>query len=444
MGFRHGTRAAACLPWVIGALLLTAFAPAPAGSEDPPPRLSLEQAVELALDQNHDVRRARENLARVEGQIQEAKSEVFPQVDLEADYFRSYDESIRDSDFGGLISPEASGSYGVRASVRQLLFSWGKVSTAIEIAKDGRRRSNQELASTVRAVKLQVHETFYRLLLDQRLVAVAEERLAQRRRQLAVAEKKFGAGVVNEFEVIRARVDLANAEPPVIRSRNQVRQSVSRLNNLMSRDQRTPFAADGELLYQPLGALTLEQVVERAVVRRPELESLRVSREIAEKAVTIARAGDKPEVNLLGSYGFAAEQAHDLGPDREKWLAGITFTLPLFDGWRTRGQVAQASSDLHDVALATSQLEETITLQAKVVLDDLTEASQIIDAAILNIDQAEKALELAETSYRYGVATALDVTAAQLSLTVAQVDRAQALHDYMVAKARVLSVMDDL
>ena len=53
-------------------------------------------------------------------------------------------------------------------------------------------------------------------------------------------------------------------------------------------------------------------------------------------------------------------------------------------------------------------------------------------------------MELAETSYRYGVATALDVTDAQLSLTVARVDHAQALHDYMVAKARVLSVMDEL
>ena len=443
-GVQGYARVAAPLQWVMGALLLTALAPALAGSTEPPPRLSLEQAVELALDQNHDVLRARENLARVEGQIQEVKSVIYPQVDLEADYFRSYDESLRDTDFGAFISPGATDSYGVRTSVRQLLFSWGKVSTAIEIAKDGRRRSGQDLAGTEREVKLRVHEAFYRLLLDQRLVAVAEERLAQRRRQLEVAEKKFAAGVVNEFEVIRARVDLANADPPVIRSRNRVRQAVSRLNNLMSRDQRTPFEADGELLYQPLEAPTLEQVVERAVVRRPELRSLRVSREIAEKAVKIARAGDKLEVNLLGEYGFAADQAHNLGPDREKWLAGVTFTVPLFNGWRTRGQVAQASSDLHDVALATSQLEETIILQAKVVLDDLTEASQIIGAASLNIQQAEKAVELAETSYRYGVATALDVTDAQLSLTVARVDHAQALHDYMVAKARVLSVMDEL
>ena len=424
--------------------LLALGPPAAAQNKEVPVRLSLGEAVAIALEQNHDVRRAREGLERVEGQIEEVRAVVYPQVDLEADYFRSYDESILDSDFGAFISPGAQNRFGVRTKVRQLLFSWGKASTAIEIAEDARRLTGQDLAGTVRDVKLRVHETFYRLLLDQRLVTVAEERLAQRRRQLEVAEKKFDAGVVNEFEVIRARVDVANAEPPVIRARNRVRQATTRLNNLMSRNQRTPLEATGELGFEPLDVPPLEQVVERAVARRPELESLRVSREIAEKAVKIARAQDKLEVNLLGEYGFAADKADELGFDRETWSAGVALTLPLFDGWRTRGRVAEASSDLRDVGIATSQLEETIILQAKVVLDDLREAQDIIDATSLTIEQAEKALELAETSYRYGVATALDVTDAELSLTVSRVDHARALHDFMVARARTLSVMDEL
>ncbi len=432
------------IPPVAAVLLLLAAIPSWSQTGDTAPQLTLEEAVQISLRQNHDVLRARESLSRLDGQIEVVKSDVLPQVNLEADYFRSYDESILDSDLGDFFSPEQQDIYGIRGTLNQLLFSWGKASTAIQISQDNRQRAGDDLASTIRRVKLQVYEAFYALLLDQRLVEVAEQRLAQRRRQLDVAEKKFTAGVVNEFEVVRARVDVANAEPPVIRARNQVRQDISALNNLMSRDQRTPLDAVGELAYEPLDDPTLEQVVERAVAQRPELKSLRTSRTIAEKVLKIARAGNKPELRLVGEYGWAADTPGELDTDREKWLAGVAFTMPLFDGWRTRGRVAEASSDLRDIGIATSQLEETIILQTKVVLDDLREAQDIINATSLTIEQAEKALALAETSYRYGVATALDVTDAELSLTVSRVDHARALHDFMVARARTLSVMDEL
>jgi HAE1 family hydrophobic/amphiphilic exporter-1 len=429
---------------LVSLLSLAAAVPSRSQVQDPTDRVTLEQAVQVALRQNHDVLRARQALARLDGQIEVVTSDVYPQVGLEADYFHSYDESILDTDFGDFVAPEHLDTYGIRGTLNQLLFSWGKASTAIEISRDSRQRAEDDLSGTVRRVKLQVHEAFYALLLDQRLVEVARLRLEQRRRQLAVAQKKFAAGVVNEFEVVRARVDVANAEPPVIRTENQVRQDISRLNNLLARGQRAPLAAAGELAYEPLDDLTREQVVERAVSRRPELKSLRTSKAIAEKALKIARAGNKPEVHLAGQYGWQADTPGELGINREKWAAGVAMTMPLFDGWRTRGRVAEASSDLLDIGIATSQLEDTIVLQATVVLDDLREARDIIDSTTQNIGQAEKALELAETSYRYGVATALDVTDAELSLSVARTDHARALHDFMVARARTLSVMDDL
>lgn len=425
-------------------LLLVALPPSmPAAAQDEG-GLTLERAVSLALERNHDVLRAREGLALQEGQIQEVKSQVYPQVGLEGRYSRSYDESLLDGGFGALVDPEVADTWAAKTTLRQLLFSWGKASTAVQIAEASLRQTGQDVASTERQVVLRVHEIFYDLLLTQRLVEVAEERLAQRERVLDVAQKRFSAGVVNEFEVIRARVDVANARTPVIQARNRVRQAKAALNNLLAREQTEPVDARGELAYVPLEPLSLEQVVDRAVARRPELASLRVGREIAEKNLAIARAEDKPEVNLDAEYGFATQHFEQLGPNRERWAAGVSLRFPLFDGWRTRGLVAQARSQVRDVELAAAQLREIITLEAKVALDDLGEAEEIIRASSLNIEQAQKALELAETSYRYGVAIILDVSDAQLALTVAQTDHARALRDYMLAKARVLSVMYQL
>lgn len=430
-----------CRLGFLAALLLALSAPATAQDE---PLLSLDQAVAVALERNHEVLRARERLLRQEGQIQEVKSQAYPQVGLESTYRRTYDESVRDSDFSSLVSPEVTDNYALRTTLRQLVFSWGKVSAGIQAAEAALRQSRDELGSTERSVKIQVHDAFYELLLSQRLVEVAEERLAQRERVLDVAEKRFDAGVVNEFEVIRARVDVANARTPIIQSRNRVRQATARLNNLLAREQTDPVEAQGALEHVPLGPLSLEEVVERAVARRPELAALRAAREIAERNLDIARAEDKPEVTLDAEYGFATQHLEHLNTDRERWGAGLSLRFPLFDGGRTRGLVAQARSQLRDVDLSASQLREEITLEAKIALDGLAEAEEIIRASSLNIEQAEKALELAETSYRYGVAIILDVSDAQLALTVARTDHARSLRDHMLAKAQVLSVMDEL
>lgn len=425
------------------ALLLFTASFLPVARAEEPARLSLDEAVEIALRANYDVLRARERLALLGGQIQEVKSQIYPQLGFQSSYQRSYDESYLDL-FDGFIPPEEVNDYAVKTTANQLLFSWGKVSTAVEVARESRAQGALDLASAERQVKLSVHQAYYGLLLSRRLVEVAQERLAQRQRQLDVAEKRFAAGVVNEFEVIRARVDVANAKPDLIRARNQVLQAEATLNNLLARDQGAPIEAVGELEYVPLGDLTLDEVVRRAIAHRPELASLRVARDIAEKNVAIARAGDKPQVNLQAEYGYATQVFDHLNPSRERWSAAVVLQVPLFDGWRTRGQVAQATSRMRDVQIATAQLRETITLDAKVALDDLKEAAERIDAASLNIGQAQKALELAETSYRYGVATFLDVTDAQLGLTEAQTNHATALRDYMLAKARVQAVMNEL
>ncbi len=425
--------------FVLAAGLWPVAAPAAGGTL----RVTVDEAVALALEANYDVREARERLAENEGRIQEARSEVLPHLSLQADYSRSYDESILDT-LEGFIAPEQRDRYGVRASVNQLLFSWGKATGGIEAARLAKIRAEYDLAAARRQVKLAVHQAFYDLLLRQRLVEVARERLDQRQRQLDVAAKRFDAGVVNELEVVRARVDVANARPAVSRAENRVRQAVTRLNNLLARDQGAPLEARGELRYSAEPAPDLDEVVQRALARRPEMASLRQAREIADKELGIARAENKLNVYLQGEYGYATQEFQNLGPDREVWVAGVRFDWPLFDGGRTRGRVAQTASRARAVDIALQRLAQSVALEAKVALDDLREAEEVLAASSLNIEQARKALDLAETSYRYGVATALDVTNAQFGLTTALVNHAQSTHDAVLARARLLAVMDDL
>src|SRR5574341_834771 len=111
-----------------------------------------------------------------------------------------------------------------------------------------------------------------------------------------------------------------------------------------------------------------------------------------------------------------------------KWSLSVTLKIPVFDGWRTAGKVAQARADRARVGQDRVALETLIDLEAKQAVDRLRVAASVFRATELNVGQARKALEMTEANYRLGAATSLDVIDAQAAFTQAEWSRLEALH----------------
>ena len=116
-------------------------------------------------------------------------------------------------------------------------------------------------------------------------------------------------------------------------------------------------------------------------------------------------------------------------------------TVPVFDGWRTSGKVAQARAERNMVAQTKVALENQIRLEAKDAVDRLSVARRVLQATELNVKQAHKALEMVEANYKFGAATLLDVIDAQAAQTVADSNRIQALYVHANARAKLRFVM---
>lgn len=403
--------------------------------------LSLDEAVEIGLAQHYSILGAREELVRLEGQIEEVRSTVLPQVGLEASISSSYDES---SNIPGQRAKQRD-FYQAKLTGSQLLYSWGKATSAIEAAKIERQRSGKEMAATELGVKLAIHESFYDLMLAHKLLEVSQRQVKQREEHLEVARKRFEAGVATEFEVIRSRAQLANAQLPLIEANNRIRQAEAMLNQLLGRSQGTPIAPAGELGgAAPTKETTLDELVNRAVANRPELQALKLARTSSEKQTTIYDAQNMPEFYAFGEYGYGSETAEDLGEDREQWRAGVNMSFPFFDGLRTRAKVAQAMSTTRSIDISIKDLEQQIAFEARLALDSLAEAVNLLGAAKASIKEAERALEMARISFENGVATTLDVTDAELGLIFSLTNEATALRDLMASGARVLAVAGEL
>ena len=120
-----------------------------------------------------------------------------------------------------------------------------------------------------------------------------------------------------------------------------------------------------------------------------------------------------------------------------RWSFGANFTLPVFDGFKRSGLVEQAVANQRAARLEREKVEQQVRLAIQQCVDELKAASETINAARANINQAERVLEMTQANYKYGAATTLDIVDAQTALSVARTNLLRGLHDYSVARANL-------
>jgi outer membrane protein TolC len=420
--------------------------------------LTLEQALAIADEQNRDIQKAREYSRWVYGKYQEERAQALPQLTLMATQRR--DRSRQDQDGPVSLSPSflfvpgitrtTTDTTGLGLNLTQPLFTWGKVSAAVRAAKVALSTADQQLRLYRQATRRDVTAAFHDILLARELHAIALQTLDQRERHLDEARKKYSLGTATDYDVLAAEVAVKNAQPEVIRSANSVRLTRERLQFLLGKNAGQVDVL-GDLRTFPAPVPEYDALLSVALRRRPEIQNQEITLTIQEELVTIAKAGDKPSVSFSGSFGrtFSSTDSSFSGAggsfnstepfnaDSTDWSAGLILSFPLFDGFRTKGQVAQAKSNLESSRIDMGRLKESICIEAQMALDQVYEALKILNALEGTAQQAQRLLTMAEKGFEYGVKTRLDVDDAQLNLSAARGNLARASRDYLVAQTNL-------
>ena len=396
--------------------------------------LTLEEAMRLALANNREILVAEEKIKEAKQRIKEAKAGYFPRVDLSGTYTR-----LSETPYYGNIEMGKVDSYLSKLSFSQPLYTGGRLSYANKGASLYYQKPQEDLKNTQNKIAFEVKKAFYAVLLAQENVEVTEKALAQAKRHLAVVEDFFRVGVVSKFDLLRTRVEAANLKPDLIQARNNLRLSEESLANLLSLPSAS-LKLEGELSFQPLKT-TLEEAIDKALKKRSDLKSLKLQKEMSEVALQLAEVQNKPTLTLVGNYQY---QNPSGGEDEwgEEWNLNLVVSIPIFDGWANRARVAQRRSQVKQIDLSLRGLEAGIDLEVKKAFWDVEASEERIYAQEKNIEQAEEALSIAETQYRNGLITNLEVLDVQLVLTRVRVSYLKALYDYNIAKAELEKAME--
>jgi outer membrane protein len=408
--------------------------------------LTLEEAVALALERNQQVLIARAQSDILKGRYREVRAQALPSLTFNGSALRWRDPSFLNSssfdkipaEFRNALQVIPANLFDYNVSVSQPLYTSGKVGTALKLASLESEGVGVDRAQVEQEIRLRVIRAFYDLILAERLLEVSRAAVELRQKHLEMARTRYTAGVATEVDVLRSQVSVANAQPELIRSENSVRHARSVLNNLLVRPVDYPTVALGELTFVPRPKEDAQQIVRQAVGHRPELQRLRIDELEAESQKKLANAENRLRVDFNGQYGFSARDPSNLwNHDFSRWMFTLSVALPIFDGGRRAGLFQQAVAQRKVAELARSEQENAVRLEVQTALDELERAEKTVEAARLNVREAERVLTMTEDNYRYGAATTLDVLDAQAALTAARWNLLQGLHDHVLARAQL-------
>lgn len=389
--------------------------------------LTIDEALQIALEKNRDIQKAEEFRNKVMGKYVEERAAAFPQLVINAAGIRGWDDAM-----AAVNRFSWQETKSAEATLTQPLFTWGQIGAAIRGAKFGIATADDRLRAFRQAALRDVSVAFYDALLASETHGIARQNLSQKTDHLDETRRKFDAGIATDYDVLAAEVVVQNARPDVIRMDNLIKTSRDKLRFLLGLSEQVDV--NGQLNTPIETEQQYEDALKIAYQRRPELSDLRNQIGISEELVKVVGAGNKPRLDLKASGGYKEFTIPSYQSDGKTWSIGLFVTFPLFDGLRTQGKVAQAKSDVASLKIEEAKTKDSIALQIRDSVNAVKEAADIVSALTGTVSQAERLLFMAQKGYEYGVKTHLEVQDAELNLTQAKGNLAKARRDYLSAR----------
>ncbi|MFW6199396.1 MAG: TolC family protein [Gemmatimonadota bacterium] len=439
-------------------------------------QIGLQEALELVLDRNRDIVVARTGLVEAEERVSEAWSAVYPSVSFSGGYTRNISPQVSflpaeffpGSGDGGdefvAVQFGADNTWQSNVSLEQPLFRAGAF---IGVSAAGRYEELQEevLRGSVQTTVTEVRIAYYDLLLAQEEVRLTENSLARVRASLEETRALNEAGLASDYDVLRLEVELANLEPQLRTARNRVARTRRDLALQLDMEESENLAVEGSLAELNLDTvsanspenrqiLTLTGVeigesldtaalVDRARSGRTDVLQAEATADLRQAELRVQQMEYLPEISLVGNYSIQAQQNGDpdfFGTGNTRAYSrsvGLQVSVPVFTGFQRDAAIDQRRAVLRGARVQAQVARDRARNQVLGFLDDVGEARIRADAQGLAVRQARRGYEIAEAEYTEGIAGRLQLTDAEVALRQSEFNYAQAVFDYLVARANL-------
>ncbi|MGB8414539.1 MAG: TolC family protein [Candidatus Binatus sp.] len=408
-------------------LLVALFSVAARAGDTPasPRRISLDDAIAIALRDNRTLKAAGFGSEAARDQIGVARGAMIPRLDagenvsytnnpvqVFSDLLLQQDFSQKDFTLDQLNHPGFLSNFQSQVRLSFPLFEGGRLIAAYRAAGFAADAERWQVVQTRQSVEFAVIQSYYSAVLAEQRVAVVDRALGAARAHLAQAQDLFAHGMVVNSDVLRTNVLAGTFEQQRIEADSQLGIAWASLAHALGdEDERlAPLEKPAELDAAISPPSQLAGLVVCAAAGRPEINIADSRMKQAQQAVTIARADYLPTVEVAGVYENDTERFARAG-NNEALL--VTGRLNLFNGLATQSKVDAAQADLSRARVLADDLRHSVALEVETAYRRLVAAQQGLGVARRDNAYAESALKILEDRYGSGLATNVTVLDAQ-------------------------------
>ncbi len=386
------------------------------GVEAQTERLTLDQCISIALNENPLIQASNHNYQAALARINQAKAISQPTLNIDSDLQP------------GILDINGSGESYIGVG-KSLKFP-GKRMVQTAIAE----KESDEVIMEAELLKLdiiyQVKLAYNRLILNLERLDYSENNLELTRDFLDKTKVKFEAGDAAHVDVIRAEVEVAKATREIEMISNEVVQTRAELNFLMGRDKNNPLEIEKSL--KPIQLLPdLEELINQALLYRPEIRKINYA---LEKELLIKK---QASLSYLPDFDLGFSR-HNIVGDSKTWDLTVALPIPIFFRQPARGEIAEAKANYQSLLSELEYLQNNIHLEVESAYRSALTARNLIslfDRDMLN--QSEEVYHLLLFSYQEGEISGIELIEARKTLIEARVSYAEALFEYEAANISI-------
>ena len=426
----------------------------------PQEKLTLEEAISIALHKNSSLLTTTNNLESVESNVQAAWGNFLPTLGLSAnwDYSESDIEGVGTVVINGIPVPRVATTTTSRNYRGTVYSSWTLFDGLSNFATLSQSENNLESAEyslerLKQDIVFQTMTLYYNIVYTNQLLNVKVDNLKWNEKNLETIKERNRLGAATLADVYQQEVATGNAELDIINTQNQLSTAEKDLLFYLGLDvleeyefSDTLTAVEFEILNTDLLSdfQNMSELVNAALNQRLDFKSAILNLESAKDGINIAQSGHWPNLSASGSYTLYTDNISNL--DQTKTLSfGLSLNFPIFLGWSVTDRVQFAEVQAKNTEIQLNDLERDIKRELKITFLDLQAAQKGLVVSENNVAAARENLKIEEEKYSLGSGKLLDVLIANSGYTTALTDLINAQFSYIVLSQQLkyqLGILD--
>lgn len=333
---------------------------------------------------------------------------------------------------GGLNNPLILSRGATGISISQSIFDFGRINSLVESSRLKARASEQSAEATRAQVLLQVDRAYFLVLRAQALLKVAEQTVRARQLVVEQVEALRRSGLKSGLDVSIASYNLSEARLLASKAQNEVKAAYADLAvALGNRDEQVFELADEGLPADPVADQST--LVKDALLNRPELRGLQFERDAAYQFLKAEKSLKMPSITGLWNAGWIPFGDSRLSSRYN--AAGFSINIPIFNGRLYKAREAEAEYKARAVEQNLRDGENRIARDVRIAWLNINSAFERIGLSAQLLSRANEALDLAQERYRLGLSSIVELSQAQLNVTIAQIESTNTKYDYLLQRA---------